>query len=411
MLLTGSVTATFSKGSLLLLGDSAANDVSIQIGTVPGRVSIIGNNGTRIKGPSTGTVAGNLTIDLGAGNDTVVVTGDQDPLRTDEPHSKLKLAQLRIVTGDGADEVSVEDVRVRGTFVIDTGKGDDSPGFTNSWAGSVSITTGDGNDRVGFGGFGERDVPDPLLINGAFTVDTGGGRDIVESFGKAAVSGLTRINTGADDDTVELTAYGNDEYSPFHDLKIDTGSGDDRATLTGIATQSTSIQTGAGNDAVYLGGLSGAVRIHGPLSVNTGDGNDGIYVGGLTPNVVYPKFVSEFDGKVTFSTGNGSDFLSLDRPSSFYGPVTAAMGAGKDTVELGRHFGGLTIDGSLLLNMGTNNDKVSIGIPGFVGLQPDPSLDYQLGFTHLNGRVTILGGRLPNDVRHAACCRVSFQDR
>jgi hypothetical protein len=399
MLLTGSVTATFSKGSLLLLGDSAANDVSIQIGTVPGRVSIIGNNGTRIKGPSTGRVTGSLTMDLGAGADTVTVTGEQDPLNPYSPHSKLNLAQMRIATGDGADRVVVDDVRVKGSLVIDTSKGNDSVGFGNLWAGSVSITTGDGNDNVGFGGLEGADVPDPLLINGALTIDTGAGRDDVSSYGKSAILGLTRISTGADDDSVFISSHGNYEYSPFHDLKIDTGTGNDKVTLTGIETQSTRIQTGAGNDAVYLGGLNGAVRIHGPLSVDTGDGNDGILVGGLTTNVVYPKFVSEFDGKVTFSTGNGSDLLRLDGQTSFYRPVTVAMGAGKDTVELGKDVGGLTIDGPLLLDMGGNNDTVSIGIPGRPSSGPNPGTPVMwFGTTHLNGPVTILGGRLPTTV-------------
>lgn len=387
-LLTGSVTATFSQGSLLLSGDTAANDVSIQIGTVPNQVSIIGNNGTQINGPSTGTVTGSLTIDLGAGDDTVTWTGEQD---WPSPHSKLNLAQLRIVTGDGADAVIVEDVRVQGSLVIDTGRGDDSVGIGNLWAGSVSVTTGDGNDQVGFGGLEGPDVPDPLLINGSFTIDTGAGRDYVGSYGKAAVSGRSWIKTGADSDIVFLGSYGNSEYSRFHALKIDSGTGDDKVTLSGIEVQSTNIQSGAGNDQVYLGGDDGPVRIHGRLTVDTGDG---IYASDSTP-VYFDKPLGEFDAKVTFSTGSGSDFLRLDGSSSFYGPVTAAMGAGKDTVELGRPYGGLTIDGPLLLNMGGDNDTVSIGIPG-VAL---PGIEVMWGgSTNLNGPVTVRGGRLPTTV-------------
>lgn len=395
----GSVTATFLNGSLFLHGDAAANDVSVLIDTVPNQVTIVGYDDTTIFGPTTGIVTKGVTIDLGAGANRVTVTGElEGPLGV-----RSALASLRILLGIGADTILIDSVRVTTSLAIDTGKGDDSVSLNHVWAGSVSVITGDGKDQVGFGGVPRSDEPDTFWINGTFTVDTGAGRDQVTSFGNTVILGLTRIRTGAGNDYIGLSGSYYDDLARFRNLWIDSGMDDDKVSLSGIQAQATTILTGAGRDLVQFAEYDGGVQILGPLLVNTGDGIDGIICGGLTAPPVYLKpFISEFFGKVTFATGNGTDVLQLDNVD-FYGPVNALMGAGKDFAVFGRGVGGLSFDGPLLLAMGGNNDIVSIGVPGYrylsgydLGLFPPNGL--LLGFTHLNGPVTVLGGVLRTTV-------------
>jgi len=393
----GNVLATFSHGSLHLLGDAFPNDIRVEIGASPGEVTIVGNEDTTIVGTPTGTVTGSVTINLGGESDTILITGGWD---------NSPLTSLRIDSGTGFDTISVENVRVTTKLVVDSGQGNDSVGLQDVWARTVSINTGEGNDTVGFGGLYTVDEPQLFSVQGSLTIDTGAGNDHVGSWGATSVAGRTRITTGSGPDLVNLTGVEYDQLSPFRDLRIDTGLDEDEVYLSGIQAQATTITTGAGRDLVQFGKDDGPVQILGPLSVNTGEGNDGIVVGGLTQPPVYGEnpnaLTHEFFRTVTFATGNGSDVLWLAN-STYYGPVKALMGAGLDEVWLGQWMGGLTLDGPVLLDLGGNNDRVRVGLPGWVESAFDdqmvpPPYGHLLGFTHLNGPVTIRGGARPATV-------------
>jgi|GEM_PF-1777671 len=389
-LLSGIVSSTFVNGSLALKGDAAANDISLQFEA--GRVRITGNAGTKIQGRTLVPVTGNISMNLGSGSDIVTLSEDLN--------IGYAVGSIRIVDGAGFNKVEMNGIRARGAVWITTGSGQDQIRLNDIKAGSISINTGDGNDKVSFGGLQSENDLHLMSVRGNFMIDTGAGQDKVDSYGNPLIGGLTQIRTGAGGDIVDLTGGGSDELTPFNRLVIDTGSEDDTVTLEGVQPRATTINTGTGNDIINFGGANdGPVAIRGALTVNAGAGNDSINVGGLRTPPIYgqvPGDIGEFLGPVTFNMGDGSDFVIMDS-SSFAGSVTLNMGQGRDTVIMGKYTGGLSIDGPLLLNMGGNNDVVSIGLPGLV--HPDKTGDIDLlAWTHLNGPTRIIGGAGPTQV-------------
>ncbi|HKB04113.1 MAG TPA: hypothetical protein VKD90_17960, partial [Gemmataceae bacterium] len=147
-----------------------------------------------------GSVDGNLFIDVGPGDQQSVLVG-ADPGRVltiggslgiwttdDAGPSLIGLAGVdvgswtEIWTGAGADEVAVTGSTFRGEFELDTWAGDDKValeflGGTTTFRGPVWVGTGDGDDMVLVGGNDEN--PGRVFFTGATTWDGGAGTDLL----------------------------------------------------------------------------------------------------------------------------------------------------------------------------------------------------------------------------------------
>lgn len=205
--MAGDVGLFVSDGNLRIVGDSAANDISI-VQTAVGEFSIIGNGGESFRlddNPVTGpvTVSGvtkTITMQLGRGSDAVSVSGLAD---------MVTASRLFVFSGPGADRVSVSSARIDGQLSISTGNGD-----SNADGDIVSITD--------------------VSVAGPLIVETGAGNDSV------TIDGVTArragVNTSVGQDTVSIAA--NSAVS-FDSLLISLGFGIDSLTVgTGTLTLS-----------------------------------------------------------------------------------------------------------------------------------------------------------------------------
>lgn len=395
----GTVTTSLVNGLLTITGDAANNNIEVTIER--DRVNIASSD-TAIRGVTSVRPTA-LKINLGGDADTLTISG----FSPGNLSRLLELASLDIFTGNGRDTVSIDGVRVRGMVNIDTGSGVDLVGIGQLHAGSVKVKTGSENDIVNFGSLESGDEVNPIVIRGDFTIDTGAGRDQVESWGKFDLRGATLIRTGAGDDFVDLTSFGYLEVSQIRNLKVETGEDMDVVKLSGLTIGTLNLQTGAAIDLVNLGAFDGNIQVLGTTTVNTGDANDKVYIGGLTTSFVVPGPVyNEFRGKVTINLGNGTDLLRADS-SEFSRGADILLGQGRDVADLGRFLGGLMFDGPLLLDTGNNNDLITLGVPG-VPPNEDPFILF--GWVDFNGPVTIKGGNLP-PVIHWHSDNASFNSR
>lgn len=219
--MAGDVGLFVSDGNLRIIGDSAANDISV-VQTAVGEFSIVGNGGESFRlddSPVTGpvTVSGitkTITMQLGRGNDVVSVSGLADTVTA---------SRLFVFSGPGADRVSVASAQIDGQLSISTGNGD-----SNADGDIVSITD--------------------VTVAGALIVETGAGNDSV------TIDGVTArragVNTAFGEDTVSIAA--NSAVS-FDSLLVSLGFGADSLTIgTGTLALSkgrSRVVGGPGNDS------------------------------------------------------------------------------------------------------------------------------------------------------------------
>lgn len=161
----------------------------------------------------------------------------------------------------------------------------------SSWTGALTISTGDGEDKVRlYAGVilaSPPDAPVANFIKGKVTIDTGDDQDVVEvtvlAGNSLTVNGAAAITTGRSDDYFFLSHF--ETVVAFTaGLTIDTGataaasSGDDYVSLQGdslIVTGALTINTGAGADNVFI---AEALTVSGKLEIGTGSGNDAVSV-------------------------------------------------------------------------------------------------------------------------------------
>lgn len=197
--MAGDVGLFVSDGNLRIVGDTAANDISI-VQTAVGEFSIAGNAGESFRlddSPVTGpvTVSGitkTITMQLGRGNDAVSVAGLAD---------MVTASRLFVFSGPGADRVSVSSASFTAQLSISTGNGD-----SNDDGDIVSITD--------------------VAIAGPLIVETGAGNDSVTIDGVTAQR--AGVNTAIGEDTVSIAAT---SAVSFNSLLLSLGFGRDTLTI------------------------------------------------------------------------------------------------------------------------------------------------------------------------------------
>jgi hypothetical protein len=251
---------------------------------------------------------GNLNVQSGRGNDTVLIGGLPrdlgpqplpEPLPTDSVDEAFAVIDGDLIaTGDPIDPVPVDptdpidpvpidpvpilpraNVTIGGSARIVTGAGDDGVAMGSvEVLTNLSINSGSQNDVIRLGvnelpgpadGVGVSIVDGdvgislPLDVFGSMTINTGGGDDQawLESV-HVAQNLRANLGTGAD-----LLSY--DWGAVSGRIAVDAGAGDDIVALAHVVTDTIVIRTRGGNDGVGLAGVS-----TGQLNVHLGAGDD-----------------------------------------------------------------------------------------------------------------------------------------
>jgi hypothetical protein len=396
-LLAGLVNVTQSGGTLLLIGDAASNAVSIQATGVPGQFAVVGdvnvsgaaNPGvsapTLLRGTGAITPVATLTFNnvtnivatLGAGDDQIgisTVAGNAfydaliatdfatnnvvvPPAGAVAGSAAILAGSITITTGTGNDAVVVL-ANVGGAITVDTGADSDYVAVESSTAVSVSINTGAGDTNLT--GADRVRVRDTAVV-GAIAVNTYAGSDIVDVFGSTAQAIV--VNSGD-----------NGAGSPFVGVNPLVP---EAVRLIGVTATSVSINTNGGNDQVIVAAgvapySTAATNIQ-TLSINTDAGNDLVEIALVGAAAVQVQ-------NLAITTGVGIDNVSIGNAgvgTTVGLNTTIDLGPGNDVLNLTNFLVGFF----LYVNLGDGNDTVTatgtfatysliLGGPGFDTFTP-----------------------------------------
>ena len=380
------VTGIDLNGATSVNGTPDGSFVASNIGRIS--VSLLAGDDSLqfgIHSPGTITLAGNLNINMGAGNDTITTAGGGTP---------LNVGNLAVVNGAGNCSTTLTDIKVGGaasfnhtaggdetllvssstatensfaSFTYTGGTGDDSIDVKDSNVnGNVSVSMGAGNvagQGGHFGFFSTNGSTNLQLIKGSLTITNSSGTfdddiddtsvngnvsiragtgssnvlqwetnpDIVAS---PVVKGHMTLTSAGDSPTV-LIAGSNQSVSILGGLTISLGSSTGQALvrLNGLTTvgnlSSTGgigITTGSGDDIVLIDSVDAGSTFHGAVSINTGLGNDSIQINGAG------TAATNFLVGITVNQGAGDDSLELGNtgPVKFFKAATFRGGATGD---------------------------------------------------------------------------------
>jgi hypothetical protein len=204
-------------------------------------------------------IRGSIVVDMETGEDTVIL-GNADVVSTQQ--------DLDVDLGTENDVLNGRRIFIGRNQILVGGDGDDELRFDGvaspftlgtSAAGNANWIGGNGNDTV--------HVIYAFIV-GSFAIDLGAGTDSIDIFG-SAVSG----------DVTFLGGVGNDNFrvdTNFFDANqlLDTGGDDDTIFLAnGLGTDIGTINTGAGVDSITVRN-----ETQGRFNVNSGGGNDTVDV-------------------------------------------------------------------------------------------------------------------------------------
>jgi hypothetical protein len=339
-------------------------------------------------------VAGAIRITNGAGDDIVECLGEQVQflssvtIRNGNGGSTFMMqantvnsisGTLTIINGEGVDNAFFGDAGAGsislGKVSLRNGTGGSFTAFqgsTNTIAGSLEVSNGDGDD------FFSCDSATALTVTGAVTLQNGAGdTDTNWDATTTTIGGLTTLSSTAGDD--EITFAGT--TANLHSVKILTGNGESQVqcnstnavnitgnlTLTGGADQDSLLVPASsdlnvtGSVSITLGGSSGisenlvswqgTTTIGGNLAIRGGDYEDSVSLRRL-----------DVDGTVLIDLGNGDDLVDIS-DSTFAAAVTIRAGAGIDDIRL-ETFGsgsGTTFNGPVTVLGGSGDDTLEVG--------------------------------------------------
>jgi hypothetical protein len=307
--LAGDVVATLAGGVLTLQGDVEANGVEIRM-TEAGDVLVAGS---RVAGAETSLIVegeavaqqafGDVTVlrvRLGAGADTCGLSGRES----------FDLDVVDIGMGPGADRCSLGvGVTLAGTATISTGSEDDFVSISATILGDLRLLTGDGADEMAAEG---------IAVGGVTTLDLGGGDDMLSVVNQATFQQAVRIVTRGGDDDVALLG-GIDAAAS---LSIVTGSGADTVFIEDVAVRGDIvIATGIGNDRVGVsaGPVARArTTVGGALRVDCGLGDDSVE---LLETI-------EVTGRLALLLGGGNDTGFTEGLVRVLGSASVNLGGG-----------------------------------------------------------------------------------
>ena len=336
---TGGVIGNYASSDQLWIRTGAGADyVSIQSTQIHGSLfiqtydALTENDADTVYCDKGVVVAGNANILLGGGNDVVY---------------------FGVATGTQGYEHSIE---VTGSLTLDTGAGDDSVFVYNAFIGydatsQTVILLGAGRDH--FTSDGNTWLTNLDLLT--YTLVTEPDADMVQIQNTDLGLSAT-IKMGGGDDQLLVTDP-NSSVIPAEGLVItgpmlvDMGAGNDVVYMRSIvsvgAGSTLTIRTGAGQDTVNLLNSHdiGAVDIQTYDSLSETDA-DNVYI-----NDVY------FHNNLNVRLGGGNDNLTIAQSYAF-GNISLDAGAGADTMTLDT----VTAIDQFMANLGDGNDSLTLGL-------------------------------------------------
>ncbi|WP_254507958.1 hypothetical protein [Anatilimnocola floriformis] len=383
-MMAGNVTATVSKGTLLIKGDAEANEIIIsQTSSAAGKYSItpISGSNTTING---GTAVVNLenvvriTIKMDAGNDKVGIGNDVELVNeifdamADLGDEEQGSSQASAEEADPEEdpEVSIWDF-FGGDDDDDDGFNIEDPDFTPQQlaqlptrvTGQTIVDLGDGDDTF-------------LAIirsNSNLNVDGGKGSDAILSMlsnvGNMGITADPSKGTGMASDVVAVVLT-----TVRGDLGITTEGGDDAVLVLGTKVTNFGVNAGGpatsaltDNDFVVISSLYAADNV----GVQTEVGDDSIFVDDIVADT-FKIVAGDGDDQVEISgaallnlgidTGVGEDWVSLTSgegydPNIIRRNLTINTGADDDQVEIEGGLLGMYVGGTMDVKTGAGNDS------------------------------------------------------
>ncbi len=258
-LLAGNVIASLNGTHLSVSGDAADNQMEVTV--INNEVVLRGLSNTTINGTTalfviaanTDTAPGNITIESGAGNDTVIFSRNvkvsgrtwvdggagNDTLSVDGATFQNEFS---IFGRAGNDTISVQDATTEGLLRIKGKSGDDLISLTDLTAnGEIRIEGNRGADGVSFNN---------VTTSSRTKINTGSGADDIVIRG-STLNGALRVRTKQDSDMLLM-----DGNTVGGRVALNMGRSSDSVLLRNINTfnRAFRVQAGDGNaDAVDLG--------------------------------------------------------------------------------------------------------------------------------------------------------------
>lgn len=335
---SGNVKATFKGTTLTLKGDTEGNAVQITKNG-EGQFVVTGLYGATVNGSIdafvvTGTVK-NISVDMGAGADTVVFSNATLPgnlsvqLGVDSDSLTLDgvtvggIASVKNTKDNATDRLQVTGSTFSKSLSLDGGGGDDEIVVSNSsFTRTLTILGGLGADEVltqsvnaaaismNLGKDTNANAVQVLQTQttGALTITSYGGEDSVSIRNSAIGRNLT-VSTGEGNDQVQIR-----DAEVHGSLKFGTAGGDDTVLIdTTEVTASASVLAGKGVDAVRIGqGSSSAFGVHAAkLTVDTSADADTVQISGAAVTGLTKVNASSGSNSVTVSSSVFSDLQIL----------------------------------------------------------------------------------------------------
>jgi hypothetical protein len=287
------------------------------------------------------TLAGTATISTGSEDDFVSI-------------SATILGDLRLLTGDGADEMAAEGIAVGGVTTLDLGGGDDMLSVANqaTFQQAVRIVTRGGDDDVALLG--------GIDAAASLSIVTGSGADTV-FIEDVAVRGDIVIATGIGNDRVGVSAgpVARARTTVGGALRVDCGLGDDSVELleTIEVTGRLALLLGGGNDTGFTEGL---VRVLGSASVNLGGGVGETFSVRQSDDSPDGRTL-DVDGDVTIVQPSGTATITMSGAGPNGRPLVGrdlVIMASGGTAVIG--IDGVSVGRDLRVVTGAGNDRVTV---------------------------------------------------
>ncbi len=321
-------------------------------------ITINTNGGEDYVAASDLNLDGNLTINTGADDDVAYLGYEADAFGSGYYGYVDIGGKVTIITGDGYDDVTIDATDVGKDLSINSGDQDDTvilfADLGNTYVGGqTSIDSSAGDDIVALAAYNGYD----LELHSNLTINTADGEDIVaigDEDGDVSVGGHTSISTGAADDIIVI--YGNYDYAVVlnKNLTINTAGGEDIVVIGGEDGDTsiggnTKIDTGADDDIVDL---SDTV-FDGKLDIFTHGGEDIVAIeadgGAFTATGNVRIETGADDDIVSFAAGGGEN-LNLD------GHLHVTTAGGEDIVAFDAESGDINVGGNAKFDLGNDND-------------------------------------------------------
>ena len=305
------------------------------------------------------TASNNVTIDSGAGDDTITFSqGNDTTIRAGEGNNKIYFAsggnsyRFNITSGSGDDKIEL--THALGVSTIDAGAGDNEITINNNSSGlELTLTTLDGDDTI------------TSNSSGLETIDAGDGRNIISTgngkklitVGDSTVTDTqdenynigSQITLGGANDESEITAgSGDDEVIIKNNggstLTLDLGAGDNEVSIDSNGLQSSDIKALGGDDTFTSEGQLGSYSGSDKNEIDLGDGTNTVTLG--------------YAYRTTVTTGAGDDTITFNGHGR---NNEIKAGEGKNTIKYGTDMEGWNSEDGVTITTGAGDDEITIG--------------------------------------------------